>query len=139
MPTPAAPFYPKPDRSDQVPSITKDEDGVVDIGWHDGVMSDGRPFRAEMWAQDSVSMLTIFFSSQSIEDFGSDQIRDLIVKEGLVAFRTQADTYCESTNYVDCAGNAVWSVNIVVGDEDRSFLTGSVPIFPYSKAGRPDR
>ncbi len=104
VPTSAIRRYPKPDRSDQVPSLTKDEDGVIDIGWHDGVMSDGRPFRAEMWAQGGVSMLTIFFSSQNIEHIDSDQIREVIVKEGLVAFRSQADTFCESTSYVDCAG-----------------------------------
>jgi hypothetical protein len=55
------PRFPIPDRSKQPVRAEKDEDGVVDIGWCDGVLSDGRPFRAEMWAQDQVSCLTIFF------------------------------------------------------------------------------
>jgi hypothetical protein len=127
------PSYPRPDRSDQVRSLTKDDDGVVDIGWCDGIMSDGRPFVAEMWAQDSISMLTIFFSSEGIERLASDQLKNMVVKEGLVTFRTEGDSYCEAAKYEDCAGKAMWSINIVVGSEDESFLTGSVPIFAYSR------
>lgn len=126
-----APLYPAPDRSDQVRHFRKDEDGVIDIGWSDGAMSDGRPYIAEMWAQDQVSMLTLFFSSKGIEDSNGEQIRNLIVKEGLVAFRSGAQTYCDSTAFIDCAGNALWSVNIVVGDEDNTYLTASPSIRRY--------
>ena len=38
------PRYPLPDRSKQTPLLAKDEDGVIDIGWCDGVLADGRPF-----------------------------------------------------------------------------------------------
>jgi hypothetical protein len=54
------PKYPTPDRSKQRVHFTKDEDGVIDVGWCDGALSDGRAFRAEMWAQDQVSLLTVF-------------------------------------------------------------------------------
>jgi hypothetical protein len=130
-----SPNYPTPDRSDQVRHVHKDEDGVIDIGWCDGVMGGNRPYFAEMWAQDQVSMLTLFFSSKDIDHFTSDQVRDMIVKEGLVAFRSKEETFCECRPFTDCAGNALWSVNIVVGSdlglEDDTYLTASVPIFPY--------
>ncbi len=61
------PKLPIPDRTKQAIRSTKDQDGVIDIGWCDGVLSDGRAFRAEMWAQDQVSMLTFFFSSIGLE------------------------------------------------------------------------
>ena len=55
------PKFPSSDRSKQTIHFTKDEDGVIDIGWCDGILSDGRAYRAEMWAQDQMSLLTIFF------------------------------------------------------------------------------
>ena len=133
MATPLIPAYPVPDRSDQAPSLMKNDDGIVDIGWCDGVMNAGRPFRAEMWAQDGISMLTVFFSAKGIESMRSDQLQELVVKEGLVAFRTEAQTFCQSAEYTDCAGNLMWSVNVVVGNDEGSFLTASTPIFPYSR------
>lgn len=58
--------FPVPDRSDQTLSYVKSEDGQLDLGWNEGLMSDGRPFRMEMWATDGISMLTVFFSSSGI-------------------------------------------------------------------------
>ena len=57
------PRFPYPDRSQQRVRLERDADGVMDIGWCEGLLSDGRPFRVEMWAQDQVSCLTIFFSA----------------------------------------------------------------------------
>ena len=59
------PQFPVPDRSRQPVRILKDENGMIDIGWCEGVLSDGRAFRAEMWAQDQVSSLTIFFKAST--------------------------------------------------------------------------
>jgi hypothetical protein len=132
------PKYPIPDRSDQSPQFVRDEDGCLDIGWCDGVMTDGRPFRAEMWAQEGVSMLTIFFSTKDLSDLDDARILNLVVDEGLVAFRTRADAFCEARRFINHAGQELWSVGIVVGDDENSFLTGSVPTFPYSKAGGPN-
>lgn len=104
---PAISKYPKPDRSDQIRNLSKGADGVIDIGWCDGVMSDGRPFLAEMRAQDGISMLTIFFSSDGIDHLTSDQLKDLVAKEGIVTFRTEGDSYCEAAEYEDRVGNAM--------------------------------
>jgi hypothetical protein len=127
-----------PDRSKRPPQSVKDEDGIVDIGWCDGVLSDGRPFRAEMWAQDGVSLLTIFFSTIGLEDLVQAQIKNLIVVEGLARFRPGAPERCESRKVVDDAGNAAWSVNVVIGDEDGTFFSEAVPIFPYSRQAEPN-
>jgi hypothetical protein len=56
MATAFNPTYPTPDRSKQIVQHSKGDDGAVDIRWCDGVMSDGRAFRAEMWAQDGVRL-----------------------------------------------------------------------------------
>ena len=115
-----------------------DDEGITEIGWCDGVLADGRPFRAEMWAQDQVSMLTIFFSEVGLEQHDQDVLRKLVEAEGLITFAAQPSCIFESSIIKDDAGNRMWSVNIPVGDEDHTFLVGSVPIFRYSGVNEPD-
>ena len=153
------PKFPIPDRSKRPILFTKDRDGVIDIGWCDGVLSDGRAFRAEMWAQDQVSMLTVFFSTIGLEALdveamkrfveqeglasyleakGAEPMKRFIEQEKLVSFRSNCPSYCSAAVFIDDGGNQVWSVNIVVGDEDQTYIDNSVPIFPYSRVGEPN-
>jgi hypothetical protein len=135
------PKFPIPDRSKRPVRKQKDEDGIVDIGWCDGALSDGRAFRGEMWSQDQVSMLTIFFSTKGIEDLDSDAICQLLRDEHLVLFKqpTEATRYCSALKWTDDGRNEFWSVNIVVGvDDEKSLLKDSHLIFPYSKSGEPN-
>jgi hypothetical protein len=132
------PRFPIPDRSGQAPQTSRDFDGVVDVGWCDGVLSDGRAFRVEMWAQDQISMLTIFFSSLGMEGLDANAMLALVENEGLVAFREPDSRNCNPVPISDAAGNPIWSVNIKIGDEDASHLDRAVPIFPYSVRGEPN-
>jgi hypothetical protein len=116
------PKFPLPNRSKQPVRSKKDESGVLDIGWSEGVLSDGRAFRAEMWTQDQISLLTIFFSTKNMEELDGDALRHFVESEA---------------KHVDDIGNELWSVNIVVGNEDGTFISDSVPIFPYSNSGEP--
>ncbi len=133
------PKFPIPDRSKQPVRAAKDEDGVIDIGWCDGALSDGRAFRAEMWAQDQISMLTIFFSALNMDEMDEDAVQEFVQEEGLVSFADNAGPkYCSVAKFADDAGNQLWSVNIVVGDEDQTYISDSIPIFPFSKSGEPN-
>ena len=132
------PKYPIPDRSHQPVQSKSDGGGVSDIGWCEGVLSDGRAFRAEMWAQDQISMLTIFFSALGFEELGQDALRALIQSEGLLTFRGHSPGHCASSLIKDDAASKMWAVNIVIGDEDDTFVTDAVPIFPYSKINEPN-
>ena len=132
------PQFPVPDRSRQPVRILKDENGMIDIGWCEGVLSDGRAFRAEMWAQDQVSSLTIFFSTLGLETLEPDEICTLVEQEGLVSFEDGAVSYCASDKYVDNAGQELWSVNIVVGVDQDTYVRDTVPIFGYSGNREPD-
>ena len=123
--------FPVPDRSDQRINHAKDENGVIDVGWNEGLMSDGRPFRMEMWAEEGVSMLTVFFSATDLPDLDDEQMAALVLAEGFVTFREGADHYIDKMLRTDPAGNAVWSANIVVGDEDQTYVAGSLPIFRH--------
>lgn len=132
------PKYPIPDRSKQRVNLVKDDEGVLDIGWCDGVMSDGRPFRAEMWAQDGISALTIFFSTADLDPEDDAAAVRLAQKEGLVKMKAGAEDRISARTWTDDAGRVVWSVNVVVGYDDESFTEDSVPIFPLSRTGEPN-
>lgn len=135
MAPPLNPKYPTPNRSKQTLNHVKDEDGILDIGWSEGVLADGRAYRAEMWAQDGVSMLTFFFSSAEIADLDQDQLKERVVAEGLVAFKPGAREICGAKLCADDADEPMWSINVFVGAEDESCLAGSVPIWPYAGKG----
>lgn len=77
-------------------NLVKDEDGVLDIGRCDRVM-DGRPLRAEMWAQDGVSALTIFFSTVGLDQADEAAAVQLALSERLATMRPEAEgsDFCE--------------------------------------------
>ena len=129
------PRFPAPDRTAQTVNRTKSADGVIDIGWCEGVLSDGRPFRAEMWAQDQISMLTFFFGTLGLEALGDGALFALVEKEGLVRPAPKAAPSFSVRKWSDPSGAEFWSVNVVVGTEDETRLAGSVPVSRYAADG----
>ena len=130
--------YPKPDRSDQTPNAVKTpENDVLDIGWNEGVLSDGRPYRVECWAQDQVTSLTYFFSTHGLETMTNAQFAELLVREGLLQF-TSSQRYVAARPLKDASANAMWSVNVVLGDDEQTFVDDRVPLRRYAKPGKGD-
>jgi len=124
--------YPKPDRSQHPPNFTKSADNEqVDIGWAEGYLDDGRVIRAECWAQDQVTCITFFLSTISLEELDPDSVVALLEAEGLFRF-AGSDRYASATKIFDDSGNEMWSVNLVVGDEERTFVDDSLVLTPYS-------
>lgn len=123
--------FPKPDRSKHPPNKTKTADTPeIDIGWNEGFMSDGCPYRAECWAQDQITMLTFFFSTNGKEHWNDERIAELLVAEGLLNFLSD-EKFVRAMPMTDDAGNDMWSVNIVVGDDDNTFANGPVGLRAY--------
>ena len=125
--------YPTPDRSTQTRSLVKGDDGVVDIGSAEGRLSDGRPCLAELWAQDQVTCVVVFFSRVGLDDLGSDDPCDLLEREGLVRFGPKR--FCDARPFDDNAGQPMWSVNLVVGDDEHTFLAADT--FKFQPYGSP--
>lgn len=78
--------YPAPDRSKFIPLTEKDESGTMDIGWNEGVKNDGRPYRAEMWTFDGVSMVTVFLSCKGMQNLSKEELIHYLETEGLVKY-----------------------------------------------------
>ena len=125
-------MYPKPDRSTFKPNRTKTaENPALDIGWDEGFLSDGRPYRAEAWAEDQATMLTYLFSVRGLETYSNEQLANLLEAEGLIHFRDAQRRYVSAMPITDAAGNDMWSVNVVVGSEDDTYVTDNSKLNSY--------
>jgi hypothetical protein len=132
------PRFPAPDRSKQSVRRHKDSDGVLDLGWCEGILYDGRPFRAETWAQDDTTMVTIFFSTVGIEDVAEADLIRVMELEEVVAFKEGGRARQHPCRKIqDGAGNSMWSVNITVGVDDDTYVAKIVPYFRYAADGEP--
>jgi hypothetical protein len=72
-----------------------------------------------------------------MKDFDDNAMQAFVENERLVSFKGER-RYCASAKWLDDAGIEFWSVNIVVGDDENTFINQSFPIFPYSKQGGPN-
>jgi len=126
------PTFPKPDRSNQRRNFTKTADNdAVDVGYCEGQLSDGRPFVAELWAQDQVTALVIFFSRQDL-DLTDSSAADLIEREGLARLGPERG-FCSVREWTDPSGAGMWSVNFVVGDDESTYVHDALTFRPYPK------
>ena len=125
--------YPKPDRSNFQPNLSKTpENDVLDLGWQEGILRDGRPFRGEYWCQDQISMITFFFSTIGLENASQEDLKLLLVSENLIQFKP-GRARVEARKVVDSSAHEMWSVNVAVGDEDETFVEGGRPFQGYPR------
>jgi hypothetical protein len=68
--------------------VKSEENEALDLGWSEGFLSDSRPYRVECWAENQVTMLTIFFSTGGMENYSDLMFKELLSKENLVQFVT---------------------------------------------------
>ena len=128
--------YPRPDRSGYTPNFVKTpENEVLDIGWQEGVLTDGRPFRAELWVQDNITSVTFFFSSAGLEERTREDFIRLVQDEGLQNFKSANDDqrFLYARKIIDHAGNEMWSINVIVGDEADQYTDGGNVFCAYPK------
>jgi hypothetical protein len=129
-------MFPRPDRSNQTPNFKKtDENPQLDIGWQEGVLNDSRPYRVEVWCEDQTSFVTYFFSVIGLEHETSDALVNMLEREGLLRFRLGAPRYTSATQIKDGRGQELWSVTVVVGTEDETFVDETAALQRY--ASRP--
>jgi hypothetical protein len=125
--------YPKPDRSNFKPNLSKTpEDDVLDLGWQEGALRDGRPFRGEYWCQDQISMITFFFSTIGLENASRNDLTQLLVSENLIQFKP-GRARVDARKIADSSAKEMWSVNVQVGDEDETFVEGGRPFQGYPR------
>jgi hypothetical protein len=57
----------------------------------------------------------------------------LLEREGLLRFKPGKARYVDAVPIVDSAGNEMWSINVMVGNDDDTFIEGGQPLQPYKR------
>jgi len=76
-------------------------------------------------------MVTFFFSTQGLETSTEAQLMEVLKQHGLIK-PLNDKIYVTAMPMSDASGNDMWSVNIVVGDENQVFLEDKLKLRPYS-------
>lgn len=113
--------FPVPCRVDYVPSpYEPDEDGVQDVGYLTGKLSDGRTYRLECWRMDDMLMLTVMFSDVCLGAYKREDMPLLLETEEIVRF-TGETRKLQATRTEDDRGQAVWAVNLMLANKKGTY------------------
>jgi hypothetical protein len=128
-----SPRYPKPDRSNYRRNFSKTpENDSLDIGWNEGTLNEGRPFRLEAWCQDQTTFLTYLFSAVGLEKETAESLTQRLVAEGL--FRFIGDNRSVSARIIrDASDQEMWLYTVVVGADDETFIEDNLPLKKYER------
>lgn len=113
--------FPVPCRVDYVPSpYEPDEDGVQDVGYYNGRLSDGRAYRLECWRMDDMLMLTVMFSDLCLEGYRREDMPLLLEAEEIVRF-TGGGRKLQAARTEDDRGQNVWAINLLLANKKGTY------------------
>jgi len=116
----------KPTPMKKVPS--KPAEGEKNIGYGEGILSDGSPFKYEFWAVDGISNVTFYISGDDIELLPNEEIIKMFVDDGWLEYYGVRQS-AGIGEFVDSRGNHVLSVNVVIGDESDLYANAKSLIY----------
>ena len=121
-----------PCRVDYVPSpYEPNEEGVMDVGYKNGVMSDGRPYRLECWRMDELLMLTVLFSNQGLSAYKRVDMPLLLEGEGILQFVGTSKPRLQATQTTDDVGQSMWALNLMLADGKGTYAELTVKLNSY--------
>lgn len=121
-----------PCRVNYVPSpYEPDEDGVMDVGYKIGALSDGRSYRLECWRMDDMLMLTVLFSAQGLEGYVRGDMPLLLAGEEILTFNTGVTPRLQAARTVDDIGQSMWALNLMLADKKGTYAELMVELNSY--------
>mgnify|MGYP000700687956 CR=1 FL=1 len=106
---------------DYVPSpYEPDEDGVQDVGYYNGKLSDGRAYRLECWRMDDMLMLTVMFSDRCLEGYRREDMA-LFAGAGRYHMFYRYQRKLQATRTEDDRGQTVWAINIMLANKKGTY------------------
>ena len=123
-------YLPMMDHTEQVPR--RNEYGDVNIGWYAGLLGENRPFFAECWAADRITMLTVFIPTKGIEEKTPAELEEWLLEIGYFSFKNEDHSPAEVVVFTNEKKEDFFSVNICVGSEDGEALIDGAPLLPWS-------
>ncbi len=85
------------------------------------------------WRQDRVSNLRFCSLESAWENASDANFGRLLERERPLKFKRGKQRHVSAAPFADSAGNDMWSVNVVVGDGDGTFIEGGLPTERYEK------
>ncbi len=123
--------FPVPCRVDYVPSpYEPDEDGVQDVGYYTGKLSDGRPYRLECWRMDDMLMLTVLFSDAGLAGYRREDMPLVLELEEIVRF-SGAQRKLQAARTTDDAGKPMWALNVMLANKKGTYAELLVKLKRY--------
>lgn len=123
--------YPVPCRVDYVPSpYEPDEDGVQDVGYKTGILSDGRAYRLECWRMDDMLMLTMMFSDLALEAYKRFDMPLLLEGEGILRFLGE-NYKLQAARTQDDRGQQMWALNVMLANKKNTYAELLVELNRY--------
>lgn len=110
---------------------TRTVTGDVNIGWDVGIVKDNRPYFCECWAT-GYTVLTYFISTIGIENYSVEQIEKMLSDAGIVRYKLPRKYVTSVKKFYDGNFNEFFSINIIVGDDEGTYVEGG-NIFGFSK------
>lgn len=107
------------------------DDPWYNLGWDAGLLEGNRPYFLEGWATCGITLLTYFVSTEGIGEYGMPELLAMLEKAKLVKILDPSDPRTEVKKYVDDHGREFFSINIVVGDEEGTYVSGG-KIYPFA-------
>jgi hypothetical protein len=128
--------YPQVDRSDLVPNFDgRAGDDVVDVGWAEGQLDDGRPYRLECWALAGSTGVTVLMSDEGLEASSPLEVNALLEASGVITNYVPQEISLH--RFVDPSGTSCVSISYVIADEgDEFFAEAHPPLQPYARSAR---
>ena len=108
-------FLPMNKPDNEVPP--RNEYGETNIGWYAGLLDENRPFFAECWAVDGMTVLTMFVSTLGIENETPEELEQRFLDRGYYRKKEGADR-APTVKKFDRDGKEFYSINVTVGVED---------------------
>ena len=125
-------MYHRPDRSDYVPVLEKNpQNDPIDIGWFEGRLRDGRPYRVECWEQAELRVATVFLSMEGLEHLTQVDLKSLLSDEGV--FEYVGPGSVAASQYTDAVGRLVWSVSVILAEGGRTHARERFKTLPYCR------
>ncbi len=122
--------YPRPDRSSFRPKVNGiDPAYEVDLGWTEGELHDGRPYRAELRTWDHLVFITFFFSAVDLEEASGEELFALLEQENLIRFTGGRQGAAEKRK--DFSENELWSVCVALRGRDGVLARPGLCFTPY--------
>ena len=114
------------------------DDPWYNIGWDAGLAEGNRPYFLIGWATCGITILTYYLSTEGIREYGTAELLAMLVKAKLVRILDPERASTSVMVFTDASGNEFFSINIVLGDEEGTYVGGG-KVFPFGPLNRFNR